>query len=152
MACTTSISDVATEIKLKGPVLFSVNTMYFSFLFEEKKLYKIVCFSPTLPLWTAHILWMGLLLGTAVPFFWETWLAGQDSCSLTKPQREEWESLFWRSMWRSREDEKLKVLCSGSRINKVGHFSVCNKAITVLREKFFSSGCPLLPCPSIWSV
>lgn len=90
---------------------------------------------------------MGLLLGTAVPFFWETWLAGQDSCSLTKPQREEWESLFWRSMWRSREDEKLKVLCSGSRTNKVGHFSLCNKAITVLSEKFFFFRMPPSPLP-----
>lgn len=67
-----------------------------------------MCLSPALQLRTAGSLWMGLLFGTAVPFFWATWPAGQDSHSLTRPQREERESLFWRSGWRSRKGEKLK--------------------------------------------
>lgn len=33
--------------------------------------------------------------------------------------------------------KNLKVVCPGSRINKVGPFSLCNKDDTVLSEKFF---------------
>ena len=57
--------------------------------------------------------------------------------------------LFWCSGWRSRKGEKLKVLCSGSRKNKVGHFYLCNKDIIVLTEEFFPSRCSLLSCSSI---
>lgn len=149
LAFPTSISDVATKIKPKGPVFFPVNTTYFFSPFKEKKLYKTVCLSPALQLRTAGSLWMGLLFGTAVPFFWATWPAGQDSRSLTRPRREERESLFWCSGWRSRKGEKLKVLCSGSRKNKVGHFYLCNKDIIVLTEEFFPSRCSLLSCSSI---
>ena len=47
------------------------------------------------------------------------------------------------------QGEKLKVLCSGSRKNKVGHFYLCNKDIIVLTEEFFPSRCSLLSCYSI---
>lgn len=124
--------------KTEGPSFLSCKYHVFFFPFKEKKLYKTVCLSPALQLRTAGSLWMGLLFGTAVPFFWATWPAGQDSRSLTRPRREERESLFWCSGWRSRKGEKLKVLCSGSRKNKVGHFYLCNKDIIVLTEEFFS--------------
>lgn len=154
-AFPTSISDVATKIKLKGPVFCKYHVFFFP-LWRKETLYKVVSLSPTPQLQTAHILWMGLLLGTAVPFFWDPtgWPGFLLSDKTT--ERRVRTIILKISVKKLPRVKNLNVLCSGSRIDKVGHFSLSNKDIIVLSEKCFvlfflqdASFSPVLPFQNV---
>lgn len=58
--------------------------------------------------------------------------------ALWQDHREKSESHYFEDLCEeAAKGEKLKRLCSGSRIDKVGHFSLSNKDIIVLSEKCF---------------
>ena len=148
LAFPTSISDVATKIKPKGPVFFPVNTMYFFSPFKEKKLSIKQC------AFLQHCSW-----GQPAAYEWGYFL--EQLCHFSEwPDQPARIPALWQDhgekrviilmLWmKEPQGEKLKVLCSGSRKNKVGHFYLCNKDIIVLTEGFLPSRCSLFSCSSI---